>query len=62
MALGALIAAAAHRSPLLYELRQLFDRVGLFEPVCIYDYNYNLTNPIAVGPDTQDVVYILRRR
>jgi SAM-dependent methyltransferase len=48
-----------------YSLRQihrLFYRIGLFEPVATYDYSYDLRNPISVGPETQDVVYVLRRR
>ena len=44
------------------QIQRLFDKVGLFEPVATYDYNYDITNPISVGPDTQDVVYVLRRR
>jgi SAM-dependent methyltransferase len=44
------------------QIQRLFDKVGLFELVAIYDYNYDLMNPISVGPETQDVVYVLRRR
>ena len=44
------------------QIQRLFDNVGHFEPVATYDYNYDLTNPISVGPETQDVVYVLRRR
>jgi hypothetical protein len=44
------------------QIQRLFDGVGLFEPVATYDYSYNLANPISVGPETQDVVYVLRRR
>lgn len=44
------------------QMQQLLNKVGHFEPVATYDYNYDLMNPIAVGPETQDVVYVLRRR
>jgi SAM-dependent methyltransferase len=44
------------------QIQRLFDKVGQFEPVATYDYNYDLSNPISVGPETQDVVYVLRRR
>jgi SAM-dependent methyltransferase len=44
------------------QIQRLLDRVGHFETVATYDYNYNLSNPISVGPETQDVVYVLRRR
>jgi SAM-dependent methyltransferase len=44
------------------QIRRLFDRVGLFEPVATYDYNHSIKNPVSIGPETQDVIYILRRR
>jgi SAM-dependent methyltransferase len=46
----------------LAQIQRLFDKVGHFEPVATYDYNYNLMNPITLGPTTQDVVFVLRRR
>jgi SAM-dependent methyltransferase len=44
------------------QIQQLFDKVDLFEPVATYDYHYDIKKPISVGPETQDVVYVLRRR
>jgi SAM-dependent methyltransferase len=44
------------------QIRRLFDKVGAFEPVATYDYNHSIKNPISVGPETQDVIYVLRRR
>lgn len=44
------------------QIRRLFDKIGLFEPVATYDYYYDIKNPICVGPETQDVIYVLRRR
>jgi SAM-dependent methyltransferase len=44
------------------QIQRLLDKIGYFEPVATYDYNYDLVNPISVGPETQDVVYVLRRR
>jgi hypothetical protein len=46
----------------MLQIQRLFDKVGLFEPMAMYGYNYDITNPISVGPNTQDVVYVLRRR
>ena len=44
------------------QIERLFDKVAVFEPVATYDFNYDLMNPISVGPATQDVVYVLRRQ
>ena len=44
------------------QIQRLFQKVALFEPVATYDYNHDITNPISIGSETQDVVYILRRR
>jgi hypothetical protein len=44
------------------QIQRLFQKVDFFEPVATYDYNYDITNPISVDSETQDVVYILRRR
>jgi SAM-dependent methyltransferase len=44
------------------QIQRLFDKVAVFEPVATYDFRYDLMNPISVGPATQDVVYVLRRR
>ena len=47
-----------------YTARQmdaLLRRVPSFECVATYDFTYDLTSSIPVGPDTQDVVYVLRK-
>jgi hypothetical protein len=44
------------------QIQRLFQKVDLFEPVATYDYNHDITNPISIGSETQDVIYILRRR
>lgn len=44
------------------QIERLFRKVPQFEPVATYDFGYDILNPITVGPETQDVVYILRRR
>jgi SAM-dependent methyltransferase len=42
------------------QVQRLFAKIDNFEPVATYDYHYD--DPISVGPETQDVVYVLRRR
>ena len=47
-----------------YTARQmdaLLRRVPGFACVATYDFTYDLASPIVVGPDTQDVVYVLRK-
>ncbi len=44
------------------QLQRLFRKVREFDAVAIYDFTYDLFDPISVGPETQDVVYVLRRR
>ncbi len=50
------------RSYSMRQIEKLLDKVGLFETVATYDFHYDIDNPISVGPETQDVVYVLRRR
>ena len=44
------------------QIARLFAKVAQFEPVATYDFTYDLLNPISVSPETQDVVYVLRRQ
>jgi len=47
-----------------YTARQmmgLLKRVGGFEIAATYDFRYDLGSPITVGPDTEDVVLVLRK-
>jgi SAM-dependent methyltransferase len=57
-----IVEDCAFRAYSAAQIRRLFDNVGHFEPVATYNFNYNLQNPIAVDAETQDVVYVLRRR
>ncbi|HLQ45516.1 MAG TPA: hypothetical protein VK137_12345, partial [Planctomycetaceae bacterium] len=48
-----------------YTATQMFDllsRVAELEHVATYDFTYDVRQPIEIGPTTQDVVLILRRR
>jgi SAM-dependent methyltransferase len=44
------------------QIQRLFDKVGAFDVLATYNYHHDITNPVSVGPESQDVVYVLRRR
>jgi SAM-dependent methyltransferase len=43
------------------QMRALIQRVGGLQIVATYDFAYDLSAPIQVGPETEDVVYVLIR-
>jgi hypothetical protein len=44
------------------QFRRLLARAGVFETVRVYDFAYRIDEPIAVGPETEDAVFVLRKR
>lgn len=44
------------------QMAQLLLTVPEFECVGTYDFRYDLSAPIEIDPETEDVVYVLRRR
>lgn len=44
------------------QMRALLSRVPEFEVVETYDFVYDIKRPIEIRPETEDVVFILRRR
>ena len=44
------------------QMTSLLKKVPAFECVGVYDFAYDLDQPITIGPDTEDVVYILRKK
>ncbi len=44
------------------QMDQLLEQVGDFELTSVHDFGYDATRPIEIGPLTEDVVYILRRK
>jgi SAM-dependent methyltransferase len=50
------------RSYSMRQIQRLFDNLGFFEIAATYDYHYDIKDPISVDAETQDVVYVLRRR
>jgi len=54
--------AFAFRTYTAAQFRRLVGRVGALEIVETYDFTYNVDEPIRVDPETEDVVYVLRKR
>ncbi|ADB18237.1 Methyltransferase type 12 [Pirellula staleyi DSM 6068] len=44
------------------QMRKLITAVPEFEIADVYDFSYRIKRPITIGPDTQDVVLILRKK
>jgi SAM-dependent methyltransferase len=44
------------------QMRQLLKKVPELELVETYDFSYDIDRPVAIGPETEDVVFVLRRR
>ena len=43
-------------------MRKLLASVPELEVVETYDFTYDIDDPITIGPDTEDVVFVLRKR
>lgn len=57
-----LIDQTGFRTYTAAQMRDLIDRVGVWETAAVYDFAYELDQPIEVSGSTEDVVYVLRRR
>ena len=44
------------------QMAKLISTVSEFDVTCCYDFGYDIENPIEIGPATEDVVYILKKR
>ncbi len=44
------------------QMRKLLDRIDEFEITAVYDFGYNTGQPIHIGPETEDVIYVLKKR
>jgi len=44
------------------QMEQLLSRVPELEIVETYDFAYEIDNPVSIGPQTEDVVFVLRRK
>lgn len=43
------------------QLAALLEKVGEFEITAVYDFGYDIHHPIEIGPESEDVVYVLRK-
>jgi SAM-dependent methyltransferase len=44
------------------QMRALLSRVPEFEVAALYDFTYDIDTPIDITPETEDVVFILRKK
>ncbi|QEG33363.1 class I SAM-dependent methyltransferase [Bythopirellula goksoeyrii] len=44
------------------QMKSLLASVPEFEVTQVYDFGYDIQQPITVGPETEDVVYVLRKK
>lgn len=51
-----------HRTYTAAQMRRLLGRVPELETAQTYDFVYDIDQPIAIGPETEDVVFVLRKR
>jgi SAM-dependent methyltransferase len=57
-----LVEDMPYRTYTAAQMRNLIRKVPQFETVAAYDFCYDLEAPTTIGPETEDVVYVLRRR
>jgi SAM-dependent methyltransferase len=51
-----------YRTYTAQQMARLLARVSEFEVIATYDFCYDIDAPIEIGPETEDVVYVLRKR
>ncbi|WP_166828469.1 class I SAM-dependent methyltransferase [Thalassoroseus pseudoceratinae] len=44
------------------QMQKLIDDAGCWEILDTYDFTYDLKRPVTIGPDSEDVMYVLRKR
>ncbi|MCH2113578.1 MAG: class I SAM-dependent methyltransferase [Pirellulales bacterium] len=52
----------AFRTYTAHQLETLLEKVAELEMTAVYDFSYDIDNPVSVGPETEDVIYILKKR
>jgi SAM-dependent methyltransferase len=57
-----LVDTMDYRTYTRQQMARLLRRVPDFELVACHDFHYEIDHPFEVGPDSEDVVYVLRRR
>ena len=51
-----------YRTYTAVQMRRLLQRVPELEVAECYDFAYDLKQPVTIGPSTEDVVFVLRKR
>jgi SAM-dependent methyltransferase len=44
------------------QMDRLLGSIAGFEVTAVYDFGYDMNRPLEIGPETEDVVYVLRKR
>ena len=44
------------------QMEALLARIAEFEITAVYDFGYDISQPIEIGPHTEDVIYILKKQ
>lgn len=44
------------------QMSRLLESIAGFEVTAVYDFSYDISRPIEIGPETEDVVYVLIKR
>lgn len=44
------------------QMATLLESIDDFEVTSVYDFSYDIDRPIEIGPESEDVVYVLRRK
>lgn len=57
-----LIDQSAFRTYTARQMADLIDRVGHWDIASVYDFAYDLDEPVTIDSSTEDVVYVLRKR
>lgn len=52
----------AFRTYTARQMESLLADITEFEVTAVYDFGYDIEKPIDIGPDTEDVIYILKKR
>ena len=43
------------------QMDRLLKGIADFEVTAVYDFSYDVGRPLEIGPETEDVVYVLRK-
>ena len=44
------------------QMERLLGNIADFEVTSVYDFSYDISRPLEIGPESEDVVYVLKKR